>query len=108
MKIISGGIDRIISSVSHLQVRILVSVLLLSDGVVVSNVCGDGGATVGLFATHSALVGALVPLVVLHRTHVILCRGWSSLQSDLRHHTSSLNIIFIIITSSLRIIFFII
>ena len=60
---------------------------------VLHNMSGDGGSAVGCFVTDSALVGALVPLVVFDGTDaVILADGGCSLQLYLiiRDHASRL------------------
>ena len=52
---------------------------------VLNDVCGDGAAAVGRLAADGALVGALVPAVVLDRTEGawVLSSAGSSFQSDL-------------------------
>ena len=47
---------------------------------ILHNMSGDGGSAVGCFVTDSALVGALVPLVVFDRTDVILPDSGAALQ----------------------------
>ena len=60
---------------------------------VLHNMSGDGGSAVGCLVTDSALVGALVPLVVFDGTDtVILADGGQTLQLYLiiRDHASRL------------------
>ena len=76
------------ASASCLEVGIFVSVLLEADAMVIHDVLGDGAAAVGGLGADCALVGALVPLVVLHRAEaeveVVLPGPRLALQLDLR------------------------
>ena len=76
------------ASAFYLEVGIFVSVLLKADAMVIHDVLGDGAAAVGGLGADCALVGALVPLVVLHRAEaeveVVLTGPRLALQLDLR------------------------